>query len=119
MLMGNGILDEVFMRNKMPNLREHHAFTIKKYGKATAERYKFVHRLLDSAQPTLGKLHRKLFHDEVTMRFIGTTYGWTAEMIARDHWRMDGESTNRKNKAAREKYKREKDLNKKGGKNKK
>ena len=52
------------------------------------------------------------------MRWIGATYGFVAEQIARDHWRMDRESTNRKNKAAREKYKREKDLNSKRGKNK-
>ena len=101
-----------------PNLREHHKFTIGKYGKATAERYKFVHQMLDSAQPALGKLHRKLFHDEATMRWIGMTYGFVAEQIARDHWRMDRESTNRKNKKAREEYKRKKDLNTKNKKNK-
>ena len=102
----------------MPNLREHHAFTIKKYGKATAERFKFVHQILDSAQPALGKLHRRLFHDENTMRWIGMTYGFVAEQIARDHWRMDRESTNRKNKKAREEYKLKKDLNTKSKKNK-
>ena len=93
---------------KIPNLREHHKFTIEKYGKPAAEKYKFIHKLLDSAQPFLGKEHRKLFHDEATMRFIGMTYGFVAEQIARDHWRMDIESTNRKNAIAREKYKKEK-----------
>ncbi len=97
----------------IPNLREHHKFTVKKYGKAIAERYKFIHQLLDSAQPVLGKEHRKLFHDEATMRWIGMTYGFIAEQIARDHWRMDIESTKRKNAIAREKYKREKGKNNK------
>ena len=93
---------------EIPNLREHHKFTIEKYGLATANKYKFVHQLLDSAQPVLGKTHRKLFHDEGTMLWIRANYGFVAEQIARDHLRMDLASTNRKNAAAREKYKRDK-----------
>ena len=101
-----------------PNLREHHSHDIKKYGIVIAKKYKFVHKLLDSAQPYLGKEHRKLFHDEATMRWMGIMYGSIAEMIAREHWRLDLETTKKRNAIARERYKKEKGLNTKNKKKK-
>jgi len=90
----------------MPNLREHHRADIKKWGKKIADEYKWVHEWLDSPQKVLGKEHRKFFHDQQTVEFIGQGWGIVAQAIARDHIELDKEVTDMKNAKARAEYRR-------------
>ncbi|MHC1636327.1 MAG: DUF6915 family protein [Candidatus Methanospirareceae archaeon] len=81
----------------MPNLREHYKHDVKRFGKAIADRYKFIHRILDSAQPALQRWHRKLYHDERTVKLIEQLFGPIAAEVAREHIRLDRETTRLKN----------------------
>jgi hypothetical protein len=80
-------------KEKMPNLREHHRHDAELFGKEIAEKYKFVHQILDSAQPALQQSHRKYFHDAKTVQFITWMYGPIAGFIAAEHLRFDKERT--------------------------
>ena len=92
----------------MPNLREHHRADIKKWGKKTADEYKWIHEWLDAPQKALGKDHRKFFHDQATIEFITGMWGIVAGAIARDHIELDKKTTDAKNAKAREEYQRRK-----------
>ena len=67
---------------------------------------------MDAPQKVMGKDHRKLYHDYATCQLIGMMGGPMAEMICREHIRLDRETTERKNAKARQKYKREKNKKK-------
>ena len=69
-------------------------------------------------QELYGKNHREVAHNEAFACMMEQQYGYWAGQFVRLHIECDRESTNRKNKAAREKYKREKGLNTKNKKNK-
>jgi len=95
----------------MPNLREHVKHDTEVFGVPTGA-YRWVHRWMDAPQPLMGKEHRKLFHDFATCQLIGMIGGSMAEMVCREHIRLDREVTERKNAKAREKYKRDKNKKK-------
>lgn len=87
----------------MPNLREHHRRDIELFGQTIALKYKFVHQIMDSAQPFFQQEHRKYFHNTQTVLYIAWMYGSIAGIIAAEHLRLDQEraalnSLRRKNK---------------------
>ena len=104
----------------MPNSREHRKLCVEKFGEKLTKQFNWVNHIMDHPwQELYGKNHRKVAHNETFARMMEQQYGYWAGQFVRFHIQCDQELTNRKNKAAREKYKfKQKGLNTKNKKKK-
>ena len=105
-----------------PNLREHVKIDSLVFG-VKKGKYRWIHSYMDAPQKIYGKYHRKFNHSPDFCRWLGMTYDdgiWInykgvymrrIEAICLHHIHEDIEITKKRNKAAREKYKKEKSLN--------